>query len=254
MIEVPYEDLKLLNKKYLSDVISKLGDIIYSDQLVFGDALNTFEKQFTDCMMSNLGETVPRETVGVGSGYDALHLIFKRIKKLCLPEKPVVLMQSNSYAATVLACINAGLQVKYFEADENLQADPISLNVASEDQNVCAICVTHMFGRFGDIEKISEICSKKNLILVEDCAQSFGAQLYGRHLGTFGKYAAFSFFPTKPLGGIGDGGAVVCSTGEANEIRKMRFYGFSEKNFCTELGVNSRLDTINAFFLEKNFL
>jgi dTDP-4-amino-4,6-dideoxygalactose transaminase len=106
-----------------------------------------------------------------------------------------------------------------------------------------------MYGRYSDMMELVDFCQRNEVTLVEDCAQSFGSKIDDRHLGTFGQYAAFSFYPTKNLGGIGDGGLIICPESELNNFARMRFYGFQYKNFAKEIGLNSRLDTVNAKFL-----
>jgi dTDP-4-amino-4,6-dideoxygalactose transaminase len=242
---IVYEDLSKLNAEYVPKGMSSVEASYLSEPLILGPSVKKFEDRFAAHLSVGIQENV--YAVSVGSGYDALFLIFRYLREQ--QKKRTVFLQSNSYLATVMAALNAGLVVKFFEINENSKQPCLNGVEGVTDKN-SVICITHMHGRFGEVQEITDYCDSKGIVLVEDAAQSLGAMIQGRHLGTFGHFSAFSFFPTKPLGGLGDGGAIICRSSEdAAHFSKMRFYGFGIKNFAEVMGVNSRLDNLNAAFL-----
>jgi dTDP-4-amino-4,6-dideoxygalactose transaminase len=117
-------------------------------------------------------------------------------------------------------------------------------------KNTKAILAVHLYGKPCDMKQLKKICKKYNLFLIEDCAQSHGASINGQITGSFGDMGCFSFYPTKNLGGFGDGGAITCNNKSlSNKLKKIRNYGVSKKYKNDILGVNSRLDEIQAAFL-----
>jgi dTDP-4-amino-4,6-dideoxygalactose transaminase len=124
-----------------------------------------------------------------------------------------------------------------------------------QDPTVKAVVVTHLYGQIGSIQEIVEMCGKYDIPVIEDCAQSFGARKFGKEAGSFGRVATFSFYPTKNLGALGDGGAVVTNNSElAEKLRAYANYGSSVKNKyeSEQLGINRRLDSIQSAILNFN--
>jgi dTDP-4-amino-4,6-dideoxygalactose transaminase len=157
---------------------------------------------------------------------------------------------SNTYIATILSILQCGLKPVLVEPElRTYQIDPEAIE-ASITRATVAIMVVHLYGKLCRMERIQEIARKDGLKIIEDCAQAHGARWKGRRAGTFGDCAAFSFYPTKNLGALGDAGAVVTNDGDcARKIRTLRNYG-SEKKYHNELiGMNSRLDEVQAAFL-----
>ena len=193
--------------------------------------------------------------VGVGNGLDALTLMLRASMELGrLHEGDEILVPANTYIATVLAVSAVGLKPVLVEpAEHSYNMDPKRLKDAC-GAHTRAILVVHLYGRLCAMDEICEFANSRDLLLFEDCAQAHGARLCdGRGVGTFGSAAAFSFYPTKNLGALGDAGMVLTNDADvANVVRALGNYG-SEKKYVNKFkGVNSRLDEMQAaLLLEK---
>ena len=238
---IEYENLALANKPYLNEFREAFNDVLKRGWFILGTHVQSFEKKFAAFVGS-------RACVGVASGLDALTLSLRAYR---FGRGSEVIVPSNTYIATILSIVENGLRPVLVEPDPaTCNIDPTRIEDAVTSKT-CAIMVVHLYGKPCDMDPIMEIAQRKGLRVIEDCAQSHGALYRGRQTGTFGDAGAFSFYPTKNLGGLGDGGAVTTNDPvlEAT-IRKTRNYG-SEKKYHNEvLGVNSRLDELQAAFLE----
>ena len=241
---VPFLDLKRLNAPY-KDVLNQAAiDVVESGWFIRGRYGERFERAFADYC----GE---KYAVGVGNGLDALTLMLRAAMALGrLHEGDEILVPSNTYIATVLAVNAAGLKPVLVEPDENFNMDPKRLN------DVCgartrAILVVHLYGRLCSMDEICEFAKSRDLLLFEDCAQAHGACFSdGRGAGTFGSAAAFSFYPTKNLGALGDAGMVLTNDENiAKVVRALGNYGSEQKYVNKFKGVNSRLDEMQAALL-----
>jgi dTDP-3-amino-2,3,6-trideoxy-4-keto-D-glucose/dTDP-3-amino-3,4,6-trideoxy-alpha-D-glucose/dTDP-2,6-dideoxy-D-kanosamine transaminase len=215
--------------------------VLESGHLILGPENEILENELS----SFLGV---KETVLVGNGTDALALAL-----LALDVKPgdLVITTANAggYASSAIGQI--GAEPFYVDIDpQSLQMCPESLKNALDGGGARAtsIIVTHLYGQAADIESIAQIARDRNVRLVEDCAQALGARVGGKHVGTFGEAGTTSFYPTKNVGGIGDGGAVYTGSPELGGlIRGLRQYGWEEK-YDSKMrgGRNSRMDEIQA--------
>ncbi|HNW57102.1 MAG TPA: DegT/DnrJ/EryC1/StrS family aminotransferase, partial [Bacteroidales bacterium] len=161
-----------------------------------------------------------------------------------------VIVPSNTYIATILSIIRNGNKPVLVEPDiKTYNIDPKKIEDAITP-NTRAVMVVHLYGKPCDMDPIMEICRRRNLFLIEDCAQAHGAEYKGKKVGSFGDMAAFSFYPTKNLGCLGDGGALVTNNDEfAKKVRMLRNYGSDKKYHFEYNGMNSRLDEMQAAFL-----
>ena len=207
---------------------------------IMGKELEAFEAQFSQYMGA-------KYCVGLNSGLDALTLA---VRALGIGPGDEVIVPANTYIASVLGVTENGASPVFVEPDEFfcLDADKVENAVTERTK---AILPVHLYGQPCDMEKICAIAEKHGLYVIEDCAQSHGARLNGRLTGTFGTVGCFSFYPTKPLGALGDSGAVITNDPEIfDRIRKLRNYGSGIK-YVNELeGVNSRLDEVQAAILQ----
>jgi dTDP-4-amino-4,6-dideoxygalactose transaminase len=206
---------------------------------VLGKNVSDFEKEFTDYLGSGY-------CVGLNSGLDALILAFRALE---IGEGDEVIVPANTYIASVLGITENGARPVFVEPDEfyNLDASKIESKITSQTK---AILVVHLYGQAANMRRIKEIADDYNLYLVEDCAQSHGAEFEGKTTGTWGDIGCFSFYPTKNIGAFGDGGAVVTDNeGVFETIKMLRNYGTKLKYQNEIVGVNSRLDEIQAAFL-----
>lgn len=228
----------------LKNKLSLVADhIIQSGYYVLGPHVALFEQSFAEyCGAAHC--------VGVANGTDALELALKAAG-VAPGDHVAVTANAAMYGTTaVLAC--QAIPVFLDVTQESSTLAPAALKTAIENNpNLKAVVVTHLYGRIAAIEEISLLCRANDIMLVEDCAQAHGATLHGRRAGTFGDVASFSFYPTKNLGALGDGGAVVTDDAAIfDRVSKLRQYGWTQKytnGFAG--GRNSRLDEIQAAML-----
>jgi dTDP-4-amino-4,6-dideoxygalactose transaminase len=180
----------------------------------------------------------------VGNGFDAVYLA---LEALGIGEGDEVIVPSNTYVATWLAVSRTGAQVVPVEPDlRTFNIDPGAIEKAVTPRTR-AVLPVHMFGQACDMDTIAEVADRLGLVVVEDNAQAHGAECRGRRTGGFGRINATSFYPTKILGALGDAGAVTTDDEAlADHVRTMRNYGSGEKNVHEVIGVNSRMDEIQA--------
>ena len=213
---IEYESLSNSNSAYFSELEAAASRVIRSGWYVLGQEVSAFEQEFAQYVGA-------KHCIGVANGLDALIL---SIEALNLPKGSDVLVASNTYIATILAILRAGHQPVLVEPVlETFNMDP-ALLPAALTPNTRAICVTHLFGKACRMDAIGAFAKAHGLKVIEDCAQSHGAKLAGKMTGTFGDAGCFSFYPTKNLGALGDGGAVFTQNAElAEKVRRMRQYG-----------------------------
>ena len=207
---------------------------------IMGQELDAFERQFADYLGMN-------HCVGLNSGLDALILA---IRALGIGPGDEVIVPANTYIASVLGITENGATPVFVDADAFFCLDQEKIEAAVTPLTK-AILPVHLYGQPCDMKAICDLAEKHGLWVVEDCAQAHGAQLDGQLIGTFGTIGCFSFYPTKPLGALGDSGAVVTDDPIlADKLRKLRNYGSGVK-YVNELeGVNSRLDEVQAASLK----
>lgn len=188
-----------------------------------------------------------KHAVGVGNGYDAL---FLSLKALDIGAGDEVIVPAHTFAATALAVVNTGAQPVLVDADAHtftISVDKIAEKITRRTK---AVIVVHIYGNPCEMDKIVAICQKYDLKLIEDNAQSHGAAYEGQKTGSFGDLAATSFYPVKNLGALGDGGAVNTNDKKLYEkLKLLRSYGSPDKHAFPYAGVNSRLDELQATFL-----
>ena len=237
---IEYESLARSNGAFMAELEQAAIRVLRSGWYVLGQEVAAFEQEFAAWIGA-------RHCIGVANGLDALIL---SIEALDLPRGSEVLVASNTYIATILAIIRAGHKPVLVEPErDTFNMDPARLPAAITS-DTRAICVTHMFGKPCRMDAITVFAREHGLKLVEDCAQSHGAKLDGKMTGTFGNAGCFSFYPTKNLGAIGDAGAVVTDDDAlADRLRHTRNYGSKQKYVNEYIGVNSRLDEMQAALL-----
>jgi dTDP-4-amino-4,6-dideoxygalactose transaminase len=237
---IEYENLKKVNTPFIKEYKESLDKILESGWYILGNEVLNFEKQFAEyCGV--------RSCIGVGSGLDALTL---SIRGLDIPKGSEIIVPSNTYIASVLAIVNAGCVPVLVEPDiktYNLDPAKIEEKITSKTKAVIAV---HLYGKCCTMDSIITLCRKHDLKLIEDSAQAHGATYKGGKAGSFGDAAAFSFYPSKNLGALGDGGAITINNeGVEKKIKKLRNYGSGIKYYNDLIGYNSRLDEIQAAFL-----
>lgn len=219
-----------------------IARVLASGRYVLGSEVEAFEREFAAYIGC-------RHAVGVGSGTDALVLA---LRALGLPPGTPVATVSHTAVATVAAIEIAGLTPLLLDIDPaTYTLAPAALERAlSGGRRVGAVIVVHLYGQAADLDALMPLARRHDATLIEDCAQSQGAALGGRRLGSIGDVACFSFYPTKNLGAVGDGGAVLTSDRDlAVRLRELREYGWRERYVSAVPGMNTRLDPIQAAVL-----
>lgn len=217
----------------------KALEVLRSGWYILGKEVESFEQEFASYLGSD-------HVVGLNSGLDALILAFRA---LGIGEGDEVLVQGNTYIASVMGITINGATPVFVEPDayHNLDVADLEQKITNKTKG---ILVVHLYGQSSDMTSILAIAQKHQLCVVEDCAQSHGATVEGKMTGTLGDIGCFSFFPTKNLGAFGDGGCIATNRPElADNIKQLRNYGSSRKYHFEEVGMNSRLDEMQAGLL-----
>lgn len=243
---IPFLDLHKVNARFEEDYATKFKSFLNSGTYILGQEVTTFETHFSAYCGTDF-------CIGVANGLDALNLIFKAYLELGkLQPHDEILVPANTYIASILAIMSAGLKPVLIEPDEatfNISPSEIEKHISP---NVKGILVVHLYGQLADMNRINDIAKKHNLLVVEDAAQAHGAVSTSedKKAGNLSDAAGFSFYPSKNLGALGDAGAVTTNDSElAKKIRVLRNYGSSKKYVYETIGVNSRLDELQATIL-----
>ncbi|WP_310587390.1 DegT/DnrJ/EryC1/StrS family aminotransferase [Flectobacillus longus] len=237
---IPFLSLQNTNKPYHDDLIRIFAEKLEKGWFILGQELTEFENRFASYCETNF-------CLGVANGLDALTIILKAYK---YPPQSEIIVPANTYIATILAVINAGLKPVLVEPLlDTYLIDSNQLEQAITKKTK-AILLTHLYGKCCEMTAIQAVATKYQLQIFEDAAQAHGATYLGIKAGNLGDAAGFSFYPSKNLGALGDGGAITCNDESlAHEYRQLRNYGSSQKYVFDEIGLNSRLDEIQAAFL-----
>lgn len=239
---IKFLDLHKINVPYGNAFQQKLKSVLDKGWYILGNEVQEFEKNFADyCNASHC--------IGVGNGFDALTLIFKaQIQLGKLQKGDEVIVPSNTYIATILSVLQADLVPVLVEPKletYTINTDLIQDKITSKTKAILAV---HLYGQLAEIDVINEIAIQNNLIVVEDAAQSHGAFLSENRKSN--NTQAFSFYPGKNLGALGDGGAIITNDEElAKVLFSLRNYGSEVKYHNNYIGINSRLDELQAAFL-----
>jgi len=242
---IQFLDLHKINHRFEEKFQSVFKDFLDVGYYILGNQVSVFENQFAKYCGT-------KHCIGVGNGLDALRLILEGYKLMGEMESgDEVLVASNTYIATILGIKQAGLVPVLVEADTsnyNFNLDGLEQYLTKKTK---AIMPVHLYGELAPMEAISDFAKEYQLLVIEDAAQAHGAMnSEGKMAGNLGDAAGFSFYPTKNLGALGDGGAVTTNDSQlAGVIRKLRNYGASSKYVNDLKGMNSRLDEIQAAFL-----
>lgn len=242
---IPFLDLKAINDRFEGAFKEQFQQFLDTGYYILGTSVTSFEQDFANYCGT-------KHCMGVGNGLDALRLILEGYKVLHkLEEGDEVLVAANSFIATIIAIKQAGLIPVLVEAEAetyNFDLNDLEAKVSAKTK---AIMPVHLYGQLAPMNAISEVAKKHALLVIEDAAQAHGAKnKAGKRAGNLGDAAGFSFYPSKNLGALGDGGAVTTNDAKlAAAIKKLRNYGTASKYVNELLGVNSRLDEIQAAFL-----
>ena len=242
---IPFLDLKNINQQYREELIAACTRVIDSGWYIGGNELEQFEQNFANyCGV--------KFAIGVANGLDALILTLRAWKELGkLKDGDEVIVPSNTYIASILAITANNLAPVLVEPDlATYNIDPLKIEAAITAKTKVILAV-HLYGQLAEMPEIMQIAKQHNLLVLEDSAQSHGAQIQGKKAGNWGDASGFSFYPGKNLGALGDAGAVTTNDAElATMLKALRNYGSHEKYKNLVPGVNSRLDEIQAAMLD----
>lgn len=241
-LRVPFYDSSRKITKYRSEINKAVERVLDSGNLVLGIEVASFEKEFADFLDA-------KYCLGTANGTDSLEIALIAVGA-GLGSKVATCANAGGYSSTAITCIGATPVLMDVELESrNITIESVEYAI---NQGARYVIATHLYGMaIKDIDQISRMCQEKNVILIEDCAQAHGAEISGRKVGTFGNISTFSFYPTKNLGALGDGGALITNDDELfAKLSKLRTYGWGEK-YRVEIarGRNSRLDEVQAAIL-----
>ena len=237
---IPFANPKAQYLSHKEEIDEAVQQVLASGRYVLGNEVETFEREFAEYLRVSY-------CIGAGSGTEALHLALKACGVGVGDE---VITVSHTAVATISAILLTGATPVFVDIDPlTYTMDPRLLRSALTTRTRAVIPV-HLYGHPADMEAISCTAREEGLYVIEDCAQAHGATYQGRRVGSFGDMACFSFYPTKNLGGLGDGGAVVTNNPELyKKTRMLREYGWTQRYVSQIMGWNSRLDEIQAAIL-----
>jgi dTDP-4-amino-4,6-dideoxygalactose transaminase len=239
-MKIPFVDLQAQYRSIAGEIDAAIHQVMERGDFILGEQVRLFEEDFARF----IGTT---NAIGVGSGLAALELAFRAYG---IGPGLEVITAANTFVATVLAILAVGARPVLVDVDPVTYNMDIAAVEAAITPRTRAIVPVHLYGQPADMQPLAAIAAKHDLIVIEDAAQAHGATYAGRRAGSWGHAAAFSFYPGKNLGAYGDGGMVVTSDGAiAGKIQRLRNYGQRVKYEHTEIGTNSRLDTLQAAIL-----
>ena len=239
-LPVPFVDLHAQHAPLSEAIEREVHDLIARGDFIMGAALERFETEYA----AYIGT---RHAIGVGTGLSAIELALRAFD---VGSGDEVITPANTFIATVLAIMAVGATPVFVDVDAETYGMSAGATAAAVTSRTKAIVPVHLYGQPVDLDAITAVARRYNLVLIEDAAQAHGARYKGKRAGSFGHAAAFSFYPSKNLGALGDGGMITTSDDRAAErLRLLRNYGQRVKYDHAIPGTNSRLDTLQAAVL-----
>ncbi len=240
-MNIPYLKLETVHDPIKKELRDKFTEVLDKEWFIQGEECAIFEKNFAQFCGA-------KHCIGVGNGLDAIRVILEAYD---IGAGDEVIVPANTFIATVLAVSYVGATPVLVDADResyNIDVDRIEEKITSKTKAIIAV---HLYGRTAQMDRILALAGKYGLKVIEDAAQAHGAEYQGKRTGNMGDAAAFSFYPGKNLGALGDGGAVTTNDKDlADKIRALCNYGSFEKYNHQFKGCNSRLDEIQAALLD----
>ena len=245
MMKVDFLNLQRINLRHKDELADAASRVINSGWYILGGEVEKFEKEFAEYCGVDFA-------VGVGNGLDAIHMA---LLALGVGPGDEVIVPANTYIATWLPVSYVGATIVPVEPC------PVSYNICPKlvankvTDKTKAIIVVHLYGRASNVSDIRSAVYSDNIAIIEDCAQAHGAKVNGERVGSLGDIAAFSFYPGKNLGALGDGGCITTNVESlADRVKALRNYGSSEKYVNDVIGYNTRLDELQAALLRQKLI
>ncbi|MBC7814258.1 MAG: DegT/DnrJ/EryC1/StrS family aminotransferase [Burkholderiales bacterium] len=239
-MKVPFNNLKPLHALLADELEAAVQRVLASGWFILGPELEAFEQAFADYHGV-------AHAIGVANGTDAIELAL-RVADIGRGDE--VITVAHTAVATVCAIEQTGARPVLVDIDPTTYTMNPAAAEAAITPRTKAIIPVHLYGQPADLDALTDIAARHNLLLIEDCAQAHGAKLNDKRVGTMGTMGAFSFYPTKNLGAYGDGGAIITNDSQlAERLRRLRTYGQSSRYIHAERGINSRLDEMQAAIL-----
>lgn len=237
---IEYENLGAFNQSFFDDYLKQFEQVMKGGWYILGNEVKKFESAFSQYCGTSF-------CCGVANGLDAMVLA---LKSFDFEEGSEVIIPSNTYIATILAVLQANLKPILVEPDINTYNIDPALIEEKITPKTKVILPVHLYGKVCAMDEITAIAGKYGLKVLEDCAQAHGALYKNKKAGAFGDYGAFSFYPTKNLGALGDAGGITSNIKELDDnVRTLRNYGSRIKYYNEMVGYNSRLDELQAALL-----
>ena len=225
---------------YKEEIDTAISSVLTKGNYILGDEVKSFEQEFSDFIGVDYG-------IGVGNGTDALLVA---LKACGVGHEDEVITVSHTAVATATSIVMSGAKPVLVDIEPNFYSIDLSKLESAITEKTKAIILVHLYGCPAEIENIKKITKKHNIFLIEDCAQAHGAVYKDSKVGSFGDLSCFSFYPTKNLGAIGDGGMVLTKDDSlAERCFELREYGWKERYSSSTFGWNTRLDEIQAAIL-----
>lgn len=240
LTKIPFVDLSFQHEPLINQIEEAILTVLHQGDFIMGKAVAEFETAFANACGVQYG-------IGVACGTDAIAL---GLQACGIRPGDEVLLPANTFVATLIGILHAGATPIFVDCDPETALIDLEAAEKAVTEQTKAILPVHLYGQLVSPKQLQDFASKHNLIIFEDAAQAHLAEREGYKAGSIGKAAAFSFYPSKNLGAVGDGGIVVTSDPEvAKKMRSLRNYGAPQKYLHTEYGTNSRLDTVQAAVL-----
>lgn len=236
----PLEDYR----RHQAEIDAAIHNALAKGHYILGGEVTAFEQEFAQFVGT-------KHAIGVANGTDSIEVI---LRALDLGKDARVAVPSHTAVASISAIARAGATPVFVDVEPDtftLCPDSLEKTLSSPaGKNLKAVLIVHLYGHPANMSRLEALCKKHNLTVIEDCAQCHGAVHHGRQVGSMGRAASFSFYPTKNLGAIGDGGGITTNDDAlAERIRAIRQYGWKERYISAIEGVNSRIDELQAAIL-----
>jgi len=240
MSKVPFVDLSWQHQPILAEITQAIAQIIEQGDFILGQAVTELETAFAQASGAEFG-------IGVASGTDAIAL---GLQACGIGVGDEVLVPANTFVATLIGILHSGAKPVLVDCEASTALIDLAAAAQAITPQTKAIIAVHLYGQMVSPRELRDFASTYNLLIFEDAAQAHLAERESDSAGSIGMAAAFSFYPSKNLGAMGDGGMVITSNHDvAKKVRSLRNYGAHRKYFHVDLGTNSRLDTLQAAIL-----